>query len=260
MKSSVVFIPPAPAPLVASPQPRASRRRKFVQFAPAVTRLLRLRCPAARAQAGAFRPERPCSLGGVVKRAVPLLQNETQNMNTTEDLIAAGCPAVAPQPINKVIKPIKFPAQPQEWKIVSLRECPTPENMQQCETPDQAAAYWKSHIATHPYFNSECECLVVFILNTRRRIKGHYLVSIGTMDTILCHPREIFRLAVMASAAAIIIAHNHPSGDATPSEADIKITRDLIRAGQLLKIEVLDHIVIGHPSHTSLRSLGYFYS
>jgi hypothetical protein len=133
-------------------------------------------------------------------------------MNTTEDLITTGCPAVAPQPINKVIKPIKFPAQPQEWKIVSLRECPTPDTMQQCETPDQAAAYWKAHIPDHPYFNPECECLVVFILNTRRRIKGHYLVSIGTMDTILCHPREIFRLAVMASAAAIIIAHNHPSG------------------------------------------------
>ncbi len=86
------------------------------------------------------------------------------------------------------------------------------------------------------------------------------LVSIGTMDTILCHPREIFRLAIMASAAAIIIAHSHPSGDPTPSEADIKITRDLIRAGQLLKIEVLDHIVIGNPNHSSLRSLGYFYS
>ncbi|HQY06477.1 MAG TPA: JAB domain-containing protein, partial [Lacunisphaera sp.] len=107
----------------------------------------------------------------------------------------------------------------------------------------QNDTYWKTHIATHPYFNSECECLVVFILNTRRRIKGHYLVSIGTMDTILCHPREVFRLAIMASAAAIIIAHNHPSGESTPSEADIKITRDLIRAGQLLKIEVLDHIV-----------------
>ena len=100
---------------------------------------------------------------------------------------------------------------------------------------------------------------MVFILNTRRRIKGHYLVSIGTMDTILCHPREIFRLAVMASAAAIIIAHNHPSGDPTPSEADIKINRDLIRAGQLLKIEVLDHIVMGNANHTSLRSLGHFY-
>ena len=64
----------------------------------------------------------------------------------------------------------------------------------------------------------------------------------------------------MPSAAAIIIAHNHPSGEPTPSEADIKITRDFIRAGQLLKIEVLDHIVIGNPNHISLRSLGYFYS
>ncbi|MGD0260060.1 MAG: JAB domain-containing protein [Verrucomicrobiota bacterium] len=181
-------------------------------------------------------------------------------MNTTENLISTECPAVAQQPINNIIKPIKFPAQPQEWKIVSLRECPTPDTMQQCETPEQAAAYWKAHIANHPYFNSECECLVVFILNTRRRIKGHYLVSIGTMDTILCHPREVFRLAIMASAAAIIIAHNHPSGESTPSQADINITRDLIRAGQLLKIEVLDHVIIGNPNHSSLRSMGYFFS
>src|SRR5439155_12235228 len=183
---------------------------------PAVTGLLRAPLPEAWAHAGAFRLERSCSLGVEVKRAVPLLQNETQNMNTTETLISTGCPATAPQPANNLVKPFKFPAQPQEWKIVSLRECPTPETMQQCETPDQAAAYWKPHIPSHPYFDCERECLVVFILNTRRWIKGHYLVSIGTMDTILCHPREVFRLAIMASAAAIIIAHNHPSGEPTP--------------------------------------------
>src|SRR5881392_2420727 len=185
-------------------------------------------------------------------------------MNTTETLISTGCPATASQPANNLVKPFKFPAQPQEWKIVSLRECPTPDAMQQCETPDQAAAYWKVHIPSHSYFDCERENLVMFILNTRRRIKGHYLVSIGTMDTILCHPREVFRLAVMASAPAIIIAHNHPSGDPTPSEADIKITRDLIRAGQLLKIEVLDHVILGTRSedrpkdYVSLRELGYF--
>jgi RadC-like JAB domain len=227
-------------------------------FAPAVTRLLRLRCPTARAHAGAFRPERSCSLGAGEESSPAPSKAKRKNMNTTENLIANGSPAIAPQPENKIVKAIKFPPQPQEWKIVSLRECPTPDTMQHCETPDQAAAYWKAHIPDHPYFNPECECLVVFILNTRRRIKGHYLVSIGTMDTILCHPREIFRLAVMASASAIIICHNHPSGDPTPSEADIKITRDLIRAGQLLKIEVLDHIVLGQPNHQSLRSLGYF--
>ena len=181
-------------------------------------------------------------------------------MNTTENIIAGGCIATAPQPIKEIVKPIKFPSQPQEWKIVSLRECPTPEDMQRCETPDQAAAYWRMHVAQHPYFNPEVECLVVLILNTRRKIKGHYLVSTGTMDTILCHPREIFRLAVMASAAAIIIAHNHPSGDPTPSDADIHVTRDLIRAGQLLKIEVLDHVVIGGQTHCSIRQLGHFFS
>jgi len=173
-------------------------------------------------------------------------------MNTTENLFST------PQVQNNIVKPIKFPPQPQEWKIVSLRECPTPADIQLCETPEQADAYWKMHITNHPYFNSESECLVVLILNTRRKIKGHYFVSVGTMDTILVHPREVFRLAIMASAHAIVLMHNHPSGESAPSEADIKVTRDLIRAGQLLKIEVLDHVVIGNSNHTSLRAMGIF--
>jgi DNA repair protein RadC len=157
-----------------------------------------------------------------------------------------------------IVKPFRFESQPHEYRITPLRECPTPEQLQDCDTPDKVADYWRRHVASHPYFNAECECLVVLILNTRRRVKGHYLVSIGTMDTLLVHPREVFRLAVMTSASAIVITHNHPSGDASPSEADIKVTRDLIRAGQLLKIELLDHVIIGKPNHASLRSLGYF--
>ena len=172
-------------------------------------------------------------------------------MNTTEN--SSSTPPVE----NNIIKPVRFPSQPQEWKIISLRECPTPENVQLCEEPDQAEAYWKLHVPTHPYFNPECECLVVLILNTRHKIKGHYFVSVGTMNSILIHPREIFRLAIIASAYAIVLMHNHPSGESSPSDADIKATRDLIRAGQLLKIEVLDHIVIGNGNYTSLRKLGY---
>ena len=133
-----------------------------------------LRCPAARAQTGAFCQERSCSLrAGEESSPAPSEQNAKHEHDRKPHL--NGCPATAPQPINQLVKPVKFPAQPQEWKIVSLRECPTPDNMQHCETPEQAAAYWKTHIATHPYFNPECECLVVLILNTRRRIKGHYL-------------------------------------------------------------------------------------
>ncbi len=88
-------------------------------------------------------------------------------------------------------------------------------------------------------------------------MKGHQIASIGLMDTVLIHPREVFRLAIMMAAASIVVMHNHPSGDETPSEADIKVTRDLIRAGQLLKIEVIDHLVMGNPKHCSLRELGY---
>jgi DNA repair protein RadC len=149
--------------------------------------------------------------------------------------------------------------QPKEWKIVALRECPTPDLLQTCDTPDKAVEYWRMHVATSPQFNAECECLVVILLNTRRRVRGHQLVTIGTMDTLLVHPREVFRAAVIAGAAALVLVHNHPSGEPQPSEADIKVTRDLMRAGQLMKIEVLDHVIIGNPSHASLRELGYLH-
>ena len=97
----------------------------------------------------------------------------------------------------------------------------------------------------------------MLLLNTRRRVKGHQIVSIGTHDTILVHPISVFRLAIVTSAAAVVLTHNHPSGEAQPSEADIRVTRDLVRAGQLLKIEVLDHVIMGTPNHCSLRELGY---
>jgi len=98
--------------------------------------------------------------------------------------------------------------QPKEFKIVALRECPVPESMQMCDTPDKAAEYWRLHVATNPYFNPECECFAVLLLNTRRRVKGHQLLTIGTMDTILVHPREVFRGAIVGAAAAVVILHN----------------------------------------------------
>ena len=110
----------------------------------------------------------------------------------------------------------------------------------------------------------EVETFQILLLNTRRRLIRVEQVSQGTLDTILVHPREVFKSAITARAAALVLVHNHPSGDPTPSDADIKVTRDLIRAGQLLKIEVLDHVVLGKRTaersvdFVSLRSLGYF--
>jgi DNA repair protein RadC len=149
---------------------------------------------------------------------------------------------------------------PKEFKVVALRDCPVPAELLVCETPDHAADYWRMHIANHPHFDPERECFAVLFLNTRKRVKGHQLVTIGTMDTMLVHPREVFRTAIVSCASAIVLMHNHPSGDPSPSEADIKVTRDLIRAGQLLKIEVIDHVIMGNPNRSSLRELGYFYS
>ena len=162
--------------------------------------------------------------------------------------------------LESIVKPFKFPASPYEFKVTALKECPTPEALQQCDTPDKAADYWKMHITSHPYFNPECECLAVLLLNTRRKIKGHQIVSIGTQDSILVHPREVFRLSILTAANAVLVMHNHPSGESSPSESDIKVTRDLIRAGQLLKIEVTDHVIVGNGNFSSLRGLGYFYS
>ena len=112
----------------------------------------------------------------------------------------------------------------------------------------------------------DVETLQVLLLNTRRRLIRVEEVIDGTIDQLLVHPREVFKRAIAANAAAIVLVHNHPSGDPTPSEADVKVTRDLIRAGQLLKIDVLDHVILGRRTeerfkdYASLRELGYFYS
>src|SRR5262249_7679331 len=99
------------------------------------------------------------------------------------------------------------PPPPKQYKVISLRECPRPEDMHLCDTPEKAAEYWRLHLATIPHFNPECECFAVLMLNTRRRVKGHQLVTIGTLDTILVHPREVFRAVIVAGAAGIVLMH-----------------------------------------------------
>ena len=145
-----------------------------------------------------------------------------------------------------------------------MRETAPPQTRPLGDTPEAIAQYWRAQVETSPNYSHTTEQAAVIMLNTRRRITGHVIAATGTLDTILIHPREIYHAAILANAAAIVLVHNHPSGDPTPSEADIKVTRDLIRAGQLLKIEMLDSIVIGHPTATqpfvSLRAAGYFYS
>lgn len=96
----------------------------------------------------------------------------------------------------------------------------------------------------------------LILLNPRNKIIGISTISIGTLNASLVHPREVFKDAITHSAASVVLAHNHPSGDPEPSEDDLKITKKLVDSGQILGIEVLDHIVIGKNNFCSFKERG----
>ena len=91
------------------------------------------------------------------------------------------------------------------------------------------------------------ESFHVLALDVKRRLINRHLVSLGLVDASLVHPREVFRAAIGDSASAVALAHSHPSGDPTPSVEDIRITRQLVEAGRIIDIKVVDHVVIGRP-------------
>lgn len=90
-------------------------------------------------------------------------------------------------------------------------------------------------------------------LNSRNKLIHDEIISLGTLTTNLVHPREVFQPAIQHSAAAIILAHNHPSGEPEPSGDDVKITQQLIKASEIMNIEILDHIIIGKNKYLSLK-------
>ena len=89
------------------------------------------------------------------------------------------------------------------------------------------------------------EHFVVLMVNVKNMVIGINTVSIGTLDSAMAHPREVFKPAILAGARAVIVAHNHLSGDATPSKSDVVVTQKLVDAGELLSIPVIDHVIIG---------------
>jgi DNA repair protein RadC len=98
------------------------------------------------------------------------------------------------------------------------------------------------------------EQFLVLLLNARHEVMARETVSVGSLNASIVHPREVFKPAVLASAASIVLVHNHPSGDPEPSEEDLTITRRLVQAGDLLGIAVLDHVIIASRGIVSLRS------
>lgn len=100
------------------------------------------------------------------------------------------------------------------------------------------------------------EKFMALLLSTKNHVLATPIISVGTLNASIVHPRELFREAINYNAAVVILAHNHPSGDPTPSQEDISLSRKMVEAGQLLDIAVLDHVIIGDGEYVSLKEKG----
>jgi DNA repair protein RadC len=110
------------------------------------------------------------------------------------------------------------------------------------------------------YFSTQMSLLTreefcVVVLDTKNRLIKHEFVSKGTLDASIVHPRDVFRVAIIHSAAAVILLHNHPSGDPSPSQEDVDITKRLVEAGKIMGVSVLDHLIIAGASYISLKEM-----
>jgi DNA repair protein RadC len=121
------------------------------------------------------------------------------------------------------------------------------------KTPEDVVSLVKSRLK-----GKKKEFFLALLLDTRNQLIRVAEIAVGSLDTSIVHPREVFKEAISASAAAVVFVHNHPSGDPEASEDDIKLTKRLAEAGELVGIEVLDHIIIGDRKFFSLKREGLF--
>ena len=104
--------------------------------------------------------------------------------------------------------------------------------------------------------NEAQEVLVTLMLNTKNSIVGIQEITRGSLSASIVHPREVYKAAILHNAASIILAHNHPSGSPSPSREDIAVTERILKAGKILDIPLLDHVIIGDPRFVSLKEKG----
>jgi len=121
------------------------------------------------------------------------------------------------------------------------------------KTPEDVAGLVRSRLK-----GKKKEYFLALLLDTRNQLIRVAEISVGSLDSSIVHPREVFKEAVSASAAAVIFVHNHPSGDSEASEDDIKLTKRLAEAGEIMGVDVLDHIIIGDKKYLSLKREGLF--
>jgi len=134
-----------------------------------------------------------------------------------------------------------------------LEGYPEPGKKLAVKTPDEVVSLVRGRLR-----GKKKEHFLVLLLDTRGQLIKFSEVSVGSLDSSIVHPREVFKEAISASAASVIFVHNHPSGDPEPSEDDINLTKRLAEAGEIMGIDVLDHIIICDRNYLSLKSKGLF--
>ncbi|WP_298615729.1 DNA repair protein RadC [uncultured Thermosynechococcus sp.] len=158
---------------------------------------------------------------------------------TPEELMAI--PGVGPAKATTILAAVElgkrvFQSRPGEQTII--------------DNPALAAAVLSADLMWQP-----TERFAVLLLDVRNRLLGSHVITVGTATETLAHPREIFREAVRRNASRLIIAHNHPSGNLSPSQADLDLTKQVLQAGQVMGIPVLDHLILGNGDYRSLREI-----
>ena len=155
-----------------------------------------------------------------------------------------------------MVRMIKYKTRLTENKRATLeKEVSTncPDLTYAIKSPDDAVNIGKGFMRIH---EEPEEYMYMICMNTKNKIIGVFEISHGSVNSSIVSPREVFQKALLANAVSIIVMHNHPSGDCTPSREDIEVTKRLAEAGKIVGVEVLDHIIVG-DRYSSLKEKGY---
>lgn len=137
------------------------------------------------------------------------------------------------------------------YQVRLVREGSIQSDRKVIRTPEDAYQILKDYFANLP-----SEHFVALLMDTKNHVRAFSPVSIGTLNASIVHPRELFQRAILGNCSSVILSHNHPSGDPTPSPEDIELSHKLCEAGKILDIVILDHLIIGESCYFSLKEQG----
>ncbi len=137
------------------------------------------------------------------------------------------------------------------YRVALVRETSQPSMVNHITTPRNVFEIASSYLE-----GADREHFVVMMLDTKNQVIGINTVAIGILASCPIHPREVFKPAILANAAGVILLHNHPSGDPCPSHDDLLLTKRLKEAGEVLGIQVIDHVILGYANYASLKERG----